>query len=140
MSYLVIGFSHKNTDIQTREKLAFPSEENKDSFLKQILEDDIINEAILLSTCNRVEIITAVSDIDTAAKSIIRKLSKYSGIDFDDLYEREDETHIQRAYSIDEIKEILSKTGFEVLDIADTNTNEDVTDTSERIMFIGKKV
>ena len=90
MSYLVISFSHKNTDIQTREKLAFPSEENKDRFLKQILEDDIINEAILLSTCNRVEIITAVSYIDAAAKSIIKKLSKYSGIDFDDLYDRAD--------------------------------------------------
>ncbi|MGB6329542.1 MAG: glutamyl-tRNA reductase [Halarcobacter sp.] len=90
MSYLVISFSHKNTDIQTREKLAFPSEENKDRFLKQLLEDDIINEAILLSTCNRVEIITAVSYTETAAKSIIKKLSKYSGIDFDDLYERAD--------------------------------------------------
>ncbi len=90
MSYLVISFSHKNTDIQTREKLAFPSEENKDRFLKQILEDDIINEAILLSTCNRVEIITAVSYTDAAAKSIIKKLSKYSGIDFEDLYDRAD--------------------------------------------------
>ena len=90
MSYLVISFSHKNTDIQTREKLAFPSEENKDRFLKQILEDDIVNEAILLSTCNRVEIITAVSHIDVAAKSIIKKLSNYSGIDFDDLYDRAD--------------------------------------------------
>ena len=90
MSYLVISFSHKNTDIQTREKLAFPSEENKDRFLKQILDDDIINEAILLSTCNRVEIITAVSHTDAAAKSIIKKLSKYSGIDFENLYDRAD--------------------------------------------------
>ena len=68
-------------------EISFPSEENKDRFLKQLLEDDIINEAILLSTCNRVEIITAVSYTETAAKSIIKKLSKYSGIDFDDLYE-----------------------------------------------------
>lgn len=90
MSYLVISFSHKNTDIQTREKLAFPNEENKDRFLKQILEDDIINEAILLSTCNRVEIVTAVSNTQVAGKSIIEKLSKYSGIDFDDLYDRAD--------------------------------------------------
>ncbi len=76
MGYLVISFSHKNTDIQTREKLAFPNEENKDRFLKQILEDEIIDEAILLSTCNRVEIITSALNTDTAAKSIIKKTIK----------------------------------------------------------------
>ncbi len=90
MSYLSISFSHKNTDIQTREKLAFPNEENKDRFLKQILEDQHLKEAILLSTCNRVEIISRASNPDVASKNIINKLSKYSNIEFDDLYERAD--------------------------------------------------
>ncbi len=90
MSYLSISFSHKNTDIQTREKLAFPNEENKNRFLKQILEDKHLKEAILLSTCNRVEIISRASNPDIASKNIIDKLSKYSNIDFDDLYERAD--------------------------------------------------
>ena len=55
MSYLSISFSHKNTDIQTREKLAFPNEENKDRFLRQLINDENVKEAILLSTCNRVD-------------------------------------------------------------------------------------
>jgi len=90
MSYLSISFSHKNTDIQTREKLAFPNEENKDRFLKQILEDQHLKEAILLSTCNRVEIIARASNPTKAAKNIIERLSKYSALEFDDLYERAD--------------------------------------------------
>ncbi len=90
MSYLSISFSHKNTDIQTREKLAFPNEENKDRFLKQILEDQHLKEAILLSTCNRVEIIARASNPTKAAKNIIERLSKYSSLEFDDLYERAD--------------------------------------------------
>ncbi len=90
MSYLSISFSHKNTDIQTREKLAFPSEENKDRFLKQILDEDLVDEAILLSTCNRVEIIASVLNTDLAAKAIIKKLCIYSGIDFENLYDRAD--------------------------------------------------
>ena len=90
MSYLIISFSHKNTDIQTREKLAFPNEENKDRFLKQILGEESINEAILLSTCNRVEIITTASNTKKAAQDIISKLSSYSSLDFDDLYDRAD--------------------------------------------------
>ena len=90
MSYLCISFSHKNTDIQTREKLAFPNEENKDRFLKQILADDNIEEAILLSTCNRVEIISSVGNTKNASQAIIERLSNYSGIEFENLFDRAD--------------------------------------------------
>lgn len=90
MSYLVISFSHKNTDIQTREKLAFANEENKDRFLKQILAQELVTEAILLSTCNRVEIITTARNTKNASKSIVEKLASYAGVDYEDLYERAD--------------------------------------------------
>jgi len=90
MSYLCISFSHKNTDIQTREKLAFPNEENKDRFLKQVLAENNIKEAILLSTCNRVEIISSTGNSKQAAKFIIEKLANYSGIDFENLFDRAD--------------------------------------------------
>ncbi|MCT7614449.1 glutamyl-tRNA reductase [Aliarcobacter butzleri] len=90
MSYLVISFSHKNTDIKLREKLAFNSEEDKDRFLKLILENDITKEAILLSTCNRVEIITRSLNIKQSSKDIIEKLATYSKVDFDVLYDRAD--------------------------------------------------
>ena len=40
MSYLVISFSHKNIDIKMREKLAFNSDEDKDRFIKTILENE----------------------------------------------------------------------------------------------------
>ncbi len=90
MSYLCISFSHKNTDIQTREKLAFPNEENKDRFLKQVLNESITDEAILLSTCNRVEIIASVSNTKLASKNIIEKLASYSGLEFENLFDRAD--------------------------------------------------
>lgn len=90
MSYLVISFSHKNIDIKMREKLAFNSLEDKDRYLKQILENECTNEAVVLSTCNRVEIVTRSSNIKNSAKNIIEKLSEYSGLDFDTLYDRAD--------------------------------------------------
>jgi glutamyl-tRNA reductase len=90
MSYLVISFSHKNIDIKMREKLAFGSDEDKDRFLKQILENDHTKEAVLLSTCNRVEIITRSSNIKISARNIIEKLAFYSKLDFDTLYNRAD--------------------------------------------------
>ena len=90
MSYLVISFSHKNIDIKMREKLAFNGDEDKDRYLKQILENEHTKEAVVLSTCNRVEIVTRSSNIKNSAKNIIEKLASYSGLDFDTLYERAD--------------------------------------------------
>ena len=90
MSYLIISFSHKNIDIKMREKLAFNSDETKERFIKQILENDSTKEIVLLSTCNRVEIITRSSNIKQSARNIIEKLASYSGLDFDTLYDRAD--------------------------------------------------
>ena len=52
MSYLVISFSHKNIDIKMREKLAFSSTEDKDRFIRVLLEHECTKEVVLLSTCN----------------------------------------------------------------------------------------
>lgn len=90
MSYLIISFSHKNTDIEMREKLAFGSDEEKNRFLKLILGNSLTKEAVLLSTCNRVEIITRSLNPNTSAKLILKELANYSGVDYDLLYKRAD--------------------------------------------------
>ena len=90
MSYLIISFSHKNTDIEMREKLAFGSDEDKDRFIRSILSNNVTKEAVLLSTCNRVEIITRSVNIKNGAKLILEELAKYSGVDYDLLYKRAD--------------------------------------------------
>lgn len=90
MSYLIISFSHKNTDIEMREKLAFGSDEDKDRFIKSILEDTTTKEAVLLSTCNRVEIITRSANVKTSSRNILEKLANYASLDFDTLYDRAD--------------------------------------------------
>ena len=90
MSYLVISFSHKNLDIKQREKLAFGADEDKDRFIKQLIDSGSTKELVLLSTCNRVEIIAKSPNVKQTSKSIVEKLSFYSGLDFNFLYERAD--------------------------------------------------
>lgn len=87
MSYLSISFTHKNTDIQTREKIAFSNESSVETFLKNVKADDSIDEVVLLSTCNRVEIMTTSSNIKQSTNKIFDTLAKYSGLDFDNLIE-----------------------------------------------------
>jgi glutamyl-tRNA reductase len=69
MHYLIVSFSHKNSSLEMREKLSF-DDENKEKCLKKLLQAPSIKEVILLSTCNRTEIITNCDDIDDAKSHI----------------------------------------------------------------------
>ena len=88
MHYLIISFTHKNTNIDTREKLSFNNDTQKEIFLKTILKKEYINGSILISTCNRVEIISSVKNKNLAKISIIEQLSLHSKIDINDLSNR----------------------------------------------------
>ncbi len=90
MHYLTMSFTHKNTDICVREKLAFNSEEKSHHFMSQLNQCEAINEVILLSTCNRVEIIASVSDCTVALNYIFELLSYVSDVSKDELEGRAD--------------------------------------------------
>lgn len=90
MEYLVVSFTHKNTNISTREMLAFNNEVEKEIFLKNILSNDVVNEAILLSTCNRVELILSTKSAKEASKTALKEFSKHSSISTDELFGRAD--------------------------------------------------
>jgi len=99
MNYLIVSFTHKNTNISTREKLSFGNDLEKEQFLKSIVTCNYINEAILTSTCNRIEIVASASNIINAKKSILEALSNRSALDLSelqnivDIYENESAVH-----------------------------------------------
>lgn len=59
--------------------------------------------------------------------------------DEDDRYDRYEETHIQRAYSIAEVKELLAQAGLKFLACYDAFTRNEPDDTSERVYFIATR-
>jgi len=90
MHYLTMSFTHKNTDICVREKLAFNSEEKSRHFMSQLQNCEAVNEVILLSTCNRVEIIASVSECAVALNYAFELLSYVSDVPKDELEGRAD--------------------------------------------------
>jgi len=90
MHYLIISYSHKNSDIAIREKLAFNSDEKLKNGLSTLQDCDNINEAIILSTCNRVEIIASVKNPMKASSTIFKMLHKNSGLSIEELEGRGD--------------------------------------------------
>ncbi|MFI3173787.1 MAG: class I SAM-dependent methyltransferase [Bacillota bacterium] len=55
------------------------------------------------------------------------------------LYERQEECHYERAYTIEEISENLQKASFEIIDIFSDYEKKAVHETTERFVFIVKK-
>ena len=90
MHYLIISFTHKNTDIKVREKLSFSNDEVKRDFLEKLKDFKCVNESILLSTCNRVEIISSVNSCEKTIDYMLSELSAVSGIDKSELESRAD--------------------------------------------------
>ena len=54
MSVLVFGLSHKTAPVEVRERLAFPDEQAS-LVAQELTRRSALNEAMVLSTCNRVE-------------------------------------------------------------------------------------
>jgi glutamyl-tRNA reductase len=61
MELALIGVSHKTAPVEIRERLAFPSDKIR-SALASLLERTHAAEAMILSTCNRVEIVAEGPD------------------------------------------------------------------------------
>ena len=56
------------------------------------------------------------------------------------LYERFDEEHEERAYKQEEIENLLKISGFKIINKYNGYSSEDVTDKSERIVYVTKKI
>ena len=57
MSIVLIGVNHKSAPVELRELLAF-SEEACTKGLRTLVDGDVVREGLIVSTCNRVEVLT----------------------------------------------------------------------------------
>lgn len=79
MNILVIGLNHKTAEVEVRERLAFNENKLEEGLLK-LRQVPGVREAVILSTCNRVEIYTEVEDAEKTADAIMTFLSEFHGI------------------------------------------------------------
>jgi glutamyl-tRNA reductase len=81
---LFVGLSHKTAAVEVREKLAVP-EAKWNEASRALCEYDSIQEAAVLSTCNRFEVYISAADHAAASRDIMDYLQSYSGLDERDL-------------------------------------------------------
>ena len=80
MHLVLVGLSHKTAPVAIREKLTFPASVQDDA-LTRLTRSDGINEAVILSTCNRTEVYAVASSEDGGVESVIDFLADYHGLD-----------------------------------------------------------
>ncbi len=80
MSFLTIGVSYKTTPIEIREKIGF-SEPRVMQALPEIQSLSSIEECLILSTCNRVEIYTVTENPSKTVHDIKEFFADFHGID-----------------------------------------------------------
>lgn len=88
MELLLIGLNHKTAPVDVREKLSF-TEKRMPEALKSLYGREGIAECMILSTCNRVEVLAGVDDPDVRTRQIKEYLR-----DFHDLSLKDFDPHL----------------------------------------------
>jgi glutamyl-tRNA reductase len=76
---LVLGVSHKTAPVALRERVALPDGRAKE-FLRALVGDAEVHEAVAISTCNRTEVYLVVGDAVEAETTVLGMLARQAGI------------------------------------------------------------
>lgn len=103
MSILVLGLSHHTAPVRLRERFAF-AEARLPEALRNLRESGWVNEAVILSTCNRVEIYVA-SDREprqtfAALREFLRSAHNFHEPLTDELYQLSEPHSIEHLFKV----------------------------------------
>lgn len=76
MNIIVVGLSHKTAPVEVREKLSIPTPQ-MEAAIAHLCSYPHIEEATILSTCNRLEVYVVVSETDQGVREVTQFLAEY---------------------------------------------------------------
>ena len=103
MSILLVGVSHHSAPVSLLEAVAV-SEADRDSLTEELIAGQNVDEAMIVTTCNRVEVYSAVEAFHPALDDVVALLSRHSGMSVDELsrhlYVRYSESAAEHLFSV----------------------------------------
>ena len=103
MSVLVVGLSHRTAPVDLLERAAV-SGDHVPKALHDLLEGASVAEAVILSTCNRVEVYAHVTRFHGGVQEVSDLLSRLSGVPLDELsdhlYVHYEERAVQHLFAV----------------------------------------
>jgi glutamyl-tRNA reductase len=103
MALFAAGLSHKNAPVALRERLALDEDKLRE-LLRDLLAAGSLREAVVVSTCNRVELYGVADAAGPARASAFARLCRHRGVDPASveplLYTHEEEDAIRHAFRV----------------------------------------
>ncbi len=103
MSVLLFGVSHRSAPVSILEQLS-TDEPDQIKLIQQVLQSPLVTEAMILSTCNRVEVYAVVDAFHGGLSAIGQVLAEHSGLSMGDLtkhaYVRYSEAAVEHLFAV----------------------------------------
>jgi len=103
MSVLLFGVSHRSAPVSVLEQLS-TDESDQAKIVDQVLQSSLVTEAMVLSTCNRVEVYAVVEAFHGGLSVIGQVLSEHCGMSLQDLtryaYVRYAEAAVEHLFAV----------------------------------------
>jgi glutamyl-tRNA reductase len=103
MSVLVVGLSHRSASLQVLDQLAL-DEEGVAKLLTDVVASDHVSEAVVLATCNRVEVYAEVDRFHGSVEDVSTLLAERTGTSRESLtphlYVHYDEGAVSHAFAV----------------------------------------
>ncbi len=152
MSVLLFGVSHRSAPVSVLEQLS-TDESDQAKIVDQVLQSSLVTEAMVLSTCNRVEVYAVVEAFHGGLSVIGQVLSEHCGMGLNDLtkyaYVRYAEAAVEHLFAVTSGLDSLVMGEQQVLGqvrraYASAEANHTVGRTlhelSQRALSVGKRV
>jgi glutamyl-tRNA reductase len=79
---LVIGLNHSTAPVEIREKITFPGDD-QGAVTRGLLQTEGVQEAMILSTCNRAELIVTTEDPEQTSERLVIEIGRVHGLDME---------------------------------------------------------
>ena len=103
MSILLFGVSHRSAPVSVLEQLSI-DESDQVKIVDRVLQSPLVTEAMVLSTCNRVEVYAVVDAFHGGLAVVGQVLSEHSGMSMGDLtkyaYVRYSEAAVEHLFAV----------------------------------------
>jgi len=100
---VLVGLNHKTAPVEIRECLGFAGDERLKA-LAALSRLNAVREVLLLSTCNRVEVLVTSGDAAAARTALVAFLSDYHGVQAaafkDKLYVHQDDEAVRHVFRV----------------------------------------
>ena len=77
--FFVLGLNHKTAPVALRERLSFKAEDLAQA-LNALLDAPAIDEALIISTCNRVEVLGVGAGVEEGHAALLHFLASHHGL------------------------------------------------------------